>query len=85
MIMIQRMAKPEEVLVVKDPDTGEIIRERQKDSDAVALLYKTMRETLIFLTHLDHEVGVGGVCVCVLATGFHLISINVHHRSRFFG
>lgn len=50
-VMIGRMAKPEEVLIVED-DNGEIVREKTKDTDAIAL-YKTMRETLVFLTHLD--------------------------------
>jgi len=49
-IMIYRMAKPEEVLIVED-ENGEIVRETTKDTDAIAL-YKTMRETLVFLTHL---------------------------------
>jgi exportin-1 len=53
-ICISRMAKPEEVLVVKDPDTGELVRERTRDTDAIAL-YKTMRETLVFLTNLDYS------------------------------
>lgn len=50
-IMISRMAKPEEVLIVED-ENGEIVRETTKDTDAITL-YKTMRETLVFLTHLD--------------------------------
>lgn len=50
-VMISRMAKPEEVLIVED-ENGEIVRETTKDTDAIAL-YKTMRETLVFLTHLD--------------------------------
>lgn len=50
-VMIARMAKPEEVLIVED-ENGEIVRETTKDTDAIAL-YKTMRETLVFLTHLD--------------------------------
>jgi exportin-1 len=50
-IMIGRMAKPEEVLIVED-ENGEIVREVTRDTDAIAL-YKTMRETLVFLTHLD--------------------------------
>jgi len=49
--MISRMAKPEEVLIVED-ENGEIIREPMKDSDAITL-YKTMRETLVYLTHLN--------------------------------
>jgi len=50
-VMISRMAKPEEVLIVED-ENGEVVRETTKDTDAIAL-YKTMRETLVFLTHLD--------------------------------
>eukprot|EP00741_Cyanophora_paradoxa_P007524 tig00001154_g7277.t1 len=53
LVMISRMAKPEEVLIVED-ENGEIVREVMKDSDAITL-YKSMRETLIFLTHLDYE------------------------------
>ncbi|KAA8495821.1 Protein EXPORTIN 1A [Porphyridium purpureum] len=52
-VMISRMAKPEEVLIVED-ENGEIVRETTKDTDAIAL-YKTMRETLVFLTHLDTD------------------------------
>jgi exportin-1 len=54
LIMIQRMAKPEEVLLVKDPDSGEYVRESVPDSEA-RTLYKQMRETLVFLTHLDAD------------------------------
>ncbi|CAB3396830.1 unnamed protein product [Caenorhabditis bovis] len=50
-IMISRMAKPEEVLVVEN-DQGEVIREIVKDTDSIAL-YRNMRETLVYLTHLD--------------------------------
>ena len=50
-IMIESMAKPEEVLIVED-ENGEIIREILKDTDSI-VLYKSMRETLIYLTHLD--------------------------------
>ena len=52
-VMISRMAKPEEVLVVEGDD-GTIVRETTKDTDAIAQ-YKTMRETLVYLTHLDYE------------------------------
>lgn len=52
-VMISRMAKPEEVLIVED-ENGEIVREHFRDTDAIAL-YKTMRETLVYLTHLDYE------------------------------
>lgn len=47
------MAKPEEVLVVEN-DQGEVVRELVKDTDSITL-YKTMRETLVFLTHLDSK------------------------------
>lgn len=49
--MISRMAKPEEVLVVEN-ENGEVVREFMKDTDAISL-YKSMRETLVYLTHLD--------------------------------
>lgn len=37
-----------------EDENGEIVRETIKDTDAITL-YKSMRETLIFLTHLDYE------------------------------
>jgi exportin-1 len=51
--LIVQMVKPEEVLIVENED-GAIVRETTKDTDALAQ-YKTMRETLVFLTHLDYE------------------------------
>ncbi|XP_071710011.1 protein EXPORTIN 1A-like [Rutidosis leptorrhynchoides] len=53
LLMISRMAKPEEVLIVED-ENGNIVRETLKDND-VLVQYKIMRETLIYLTHLDHD------------------------------
>jgi exportin-1 len=53
MLMIARMAKPEEVIVVED-ENGNIVRETMKDNDVLAQ-YKLMRETLIYLSHLDHD------------------------------
>ena len=50
-VMIERMVKPEEVLVVEN-DEGEIVREHVKESDTIQL-YKTTRECLVYLTHLD--------------------------------
>ncbi|CAF3600439.1 unnamed protein product [Rotaria socialis] len=46
------MARPEEVLVVEN-ERGEVVREFMKDTDAINL-YKKMRETLVYLTHLDY-------------------------------
>ena len=51
-IMISRMTKPEEVLVVEN-DQGEVVREFMKDTDSINQ-YKNMRETLVYLTHLDY-------------------------------
>ncbi|KAK7366618.1 hypothetical protein VNO80_08613 [Phaseolus coccineus] len=53
MLMISSMAKPEEVLIVED-ENGNIVRETMKDN-AVLVQYKIMRETLIYLSHLDHD------------------------------
>lgn len=53
LLMIDRMAKPEEVIVVED-ENGNIVRETMKDNDVLAQ-YRTMRETLIYLSHLDYE------------------------------
>lgn len=52
-VIISRMPKPEEVLIVED-ENGEIIREVIKDTDSI-ILYKSMRQTLIYLTNLDHH------------------------------
>lgn len=51
-IMVSRMAKPEEVLVVEN-ENGEVVREFMKDTNSINL-YKNMRETLVYLTHLDY-------------------------------
>ncbi|CAE7209476.1 unnamed protein product, partial [Rhizoctonia solani] len=51
LVMIERMVKPEEVLVVEN-DEGEVVREFLKESDTI-VLYKAMREVLVYLTHLD--------------------------------
>ncbi|KAA8895473.1 CRM1 C terminal-domain-containing protein [Sphaerosporella brunnea] len=50
-VMIERMVKPEEVLIVEN-DEGEIVREFVKESDTIQL-YKATRECLVYLTHLD--------------------------------
>ncbi|KAI4796769.1 hypothetical protein KUCAC02_026766 [Chaenocephalus aceratus] len=52
LLMVSRMAKPEEVLIVEN-DQGEVVREFMKDTDSINL-YKNMRETLVYLTHLDY-------------------------------
>ena len=50
-VMIEKMVRPEEVLVVEN-DEGEIVREFVKESDTIQL-YKSTRECLVLLTHLD--------------------------------
>ena len=52
-LMIARMAKPEEVIVVED-EAGNVVREAMKDTDTLAR-YKTLHETLVYLAHLDQE------------------------------
>ena len=52
-VMIEAMVRPEEVLIVEN-DEGEIVRETLKESDTI-ILYKSMREVLVYLTHLDTE------------------------------
>ena len=50
-VLISKMAKPEEVIIVED-ENGQIVKEYMKDVDSIAL-YKQMKETLVYLTHLD--------------------------------
>ena len=66
-VMISRMAKPEEVLVVEN-EQGEVVREFMKDTDSINM-YKNMRETLgrlqscfdlkILLRVEDNEISMG--------------------------
>lgn len=52
-VIISKMAKPEEVIIVEGED-GDIVRETFKDTD-VLILYKTLKESLVYLTHLDPQ------------------------------
>ncbi|KAH9578842.1 Exportin-1 [Trypanosoma melophagium] len=49
-VLIKRMAKPEEVIIVEEE--GELRRERMSDVEELQL-YNLMREALVFLTNLD--------------------------------
>ncbi|EPY20866.1 exportin-1 [Strigomonas culicis] len=49
-ILIKRMAKPEEVIIVQEE--GEFRRERVKDVEQLHM-YELMRNTLVVLTHID--------------------------------
>ena len=52
-VIIDKMAKPEEVIVVED-ENNEIVREMTKDTEVIAQ-YKTMREVIVYLTNLNYE------------------------------
>lgn len=41
-------------MIVVEDENGNIVRETMKDNDVLAQ-YKTMRETLVYLCHLDYE------------------------------
>lgn len=49
--MIDYMAKPKEVLVVID-ENGEAVEQHYDDTETITI-YELMRETLIYLTHID--------------------------------
>nr|5DH9_C Chain C, Exportin-1 [Saccharomyces cerevisiae S288C]5DHA_C Chain C, Exportin-1 [Saccharomyces cerevisiae S288C]5DHF_C Chain C, Exportin-1 [Saccharomyces cerevisiae S288C]5DI9_C Chain C, Exportin-1 [Saccharomyces cerevisiae S288C]5DIF_C Chain C, Exportin-1 [Saccharomyces cerevisiae S288C]5UWH_C Chain C, Exportin-1 [Saccharomyces cerevisiae]5UWI_C Chain C, Exportin-1 [Saccharomyces cerevisiae]5UWJ_C Chain C, Exportin-1 [Saccharomyces cerevisiae]5UWO_C Chain C, Exportin-1 [Saccharomyces cer len=51
LVIIENMVRPEEDLVVEN-DEGEIVREFVKESDTIQL-YKSEREVLVYLTHLN--------------------------------
>lgn len=52
-LMIARMARPEEVIVLED-ENGNIVRETMKDVDVLAQ-YKNMRDVLMFLCTLNQQ------------------------------
>eukprot|EP00697_Spironema_sp_BW2_P008391 gnl/Spiro4/22978_TR11344_c0_g2_i1.p1 gnl/Spiro4/22978_TR11344_c0_g2~~gnl/Spiro4/22978_TR11344_c0_g2_i1.p1 ORF type:complete len:1100 (+),score=248.77 gnl/Spiro4/22978_TR11344_c0_g2_i1:73-3372(+) len=52
LVLISRMTKPEEVIIVKD-DSGQWVRERTTKNTSALQLYKSMREALVYLTNLD--------------------------------
>lgn len=51
MASVQKLAM--QVIVVED-ENGNIVRETMKDTDTLAR-YKTMHETLVYLSHFDHD------------------------------
>ena len=50
-VIIEHMVRPEEVLISENED-GEIVRVVYKESDTITL-YKSLRDVLVYLTHLD--------------------------------
>ncbi|KAF7458676.1 putative exportin 1 [Cryptosporidium felis] len=53
-MIICRMAKPQEVYIAIDPETGEVTRENIPDTDEISL-YKSLREILIYLSNLGQN------------------------------
>ena len=53
-ITVQRMSRPEEVMVMENED-GEVVRVETKDTDGIAL-YKTMKECLVMLVSVDYTI-----------------------------
>ncbi|KAJ3967974.1 Crm1-F1 [Lentinula raphanica] len=51
LVAVGKMVKPEEVLIVENEE-GEVVRERLRETDTI-VLYKSMRELMLYLTHLD--------------------------------
>jgi len=52
-ILVPKMARPTEVLVSVD-EQGNVVREKLQDTEVISL-YELMRETLVYLTHLDPQ------------------------------
>ena len=50
----QRSEDPTLQVIVVEDENGNIVRETMKDTDTLAR-YKTMHETLVYLSHLDHD------------------------------
>lgn len=74
-MMISRMAKPEEVIVIEN-DQGEVVRETMKDTDAINM-YKTMRETLGSCYMHVEPINVTCTCTCILNTAYLCLVLHV--------
>lgn len=53
-IITEKMVRPEEIIIVKDIDSGDVVRESVRDSDMLDL-YQTEKETLVCLTYLNFD------------------------------
>lgn len=73
--MVQRMARPEEVIVTED-ENGNLIREYMKDTEAINM-YQNMRDTLVYLTHLDPD-NTAEIMVTKLAHMRELVESRAH-------
>ncbi|OAF70610.1 hypothetical protein A3Q56_01637 [Intoshia linei] len=56
-LLIRHMEKPEEVMVIQN-EQGNVVRETMQDTNSINI-YQTMRETLVYLTHVDPEHTIG--------------------------
>jgi len=52
-VVISKMVMPEEILIEKEEETGEIIQRVKTHDTELSALYETCKETLVYLTHLD--------------------------------
>ncbi|KAH0477674.1 MAG: hypothetical protein KVP17_001730 [Porospora cf. gigantea B] len=53
-ILVSRMAKPKEVCICYDEDSGTVDKEHLPDTDEISL-YEVMRESIVYLTNLNPE------------------------------
>lgn len=54
-LLVERMAKPQEIYIQFDEETGEVTREYQTDTDEVSL-YNVMRDTQVLLANLGQTI-----------------------------
>ncbi|SBT56131.1 exportin-1, putative [Plasmodium ovale wallikeri] len=52
--VIEKMAKPQEIYISYDNETGEVVRDFEPDTTEISL-YNTMKTTLVYLTYLGSE------------------------------
>ena len=53
-IITEKMVRPDEIIIVKDIDSGDVVREAVRDSDMLNL-YQCEKETLVYLTYLNFD------------------------------
>jgi exportin-1 len=67
--------------LIVENDEGEIVREFMKESDTI-VLYKSMREVLVYLTHLDVQ-DTEQIMTDKLSKQVSIEEINVGHATDF--
>ncbi|KAJ1607688.1 putative exportin 1 [Cryptosporidium canis] len=73
-MIICRMAKPQEVYIAIDPETGEVTRENIPDTDEISL-YKSLREILIYLSNLGQNY-MEKIILQLLQEEFDIVCLN---------